>query len=75
MKIKRMKDGKVYQVIASANAIIMGVEIPSCLDYLVHGTDNADDVLEWRPTPEPGQIWLDGYQCYRAADDAPVDVP
>lgn len=75
MKIRRIKDGKVYQVHASKNAVIMGVEIRSRQDYLVRGTDkSADDVIDWAEAP-PGHMWLDGYQVQLVNDATPVDVP
>lgn len=71
MKIRRNKDGKVYQVLETRNASICS---DGCLDVLVHGTDErSGDVVNY--ASPPGQMWLDGYQAVRVPDSTPVDVP
>lgn len=75
MKIRRNKDGKVYQVHQTAAITVAGVDLAQ-VDYLVSGDDeNQDDVLLAPGPARPGRIWLDGYACAQVPDSTPVDVP
>lgn len=59
-RIKRLADGKVYEVLDTKPIVIAGIQIPHAVDVLVPGSLFGDDVLS--VSNDGSQSWLDGFE-------------